>query len=175
MTQASANEDSEIHTEAAANRAEETELWWGACSVRTLLPHLIVCFLLSCTVLVSAWSLGAWEDQKALHHTTVASLTLAWLLMVGFAAYRVSASSYRLTNRRLFVLHGFRLRSPANQGILLEKIEAVTVRRGQIARLLGTGDVHVRVKDETGQECIMWGVVNPKSAAVRVRKAVKTR
>jgi membrane protein YdbS with pleckstrin-like domain len=149
---------------------EETDVWWGAYSVRTLIPHCIACVLLSAVVLAVAWFEGAWHGSTLLHHLTIGLVAGTWTLLVAYGLYRASAFSYRLTTRRLFINRSFRFHSPAAIGIPLRRIVRVTVERDPFERLSGVGRIRIQLPAGEAQPALLEGVRSPKQAAVRIRK-----
>jgi hypothetical protein len=116
--------------------AEETDVWWGACSVRLLIPGIIACVLVSGGVLCEAYLLENPNPARFTYWFTGP----VWLLVLGWGMYQLTAFNGRLTTRRLFRARGF-FRPP--QQVELAKVRRVGLKRSPFERWLGLGRVYV--------------------------------
>ena len=95
-------------------------------------------------------------------------LTLGLLLLL-LVWIQKSASSYRLTNQRLFVRRGWMSKN-VNE-LELYRVEDVQVNQGVLQRLLSYGTVTVLAADDTTPRVALIGVSNP----IEVKEKIRTQ
>src|SRR3974390_963709 len=130
-------------SEVAPTSRQEVELWWGGYAVRTMLPSLAVCVLLTAAMIGTAAYLssdsakqGTWARWFAYH-----LMLLLWLVQSVRWAYRVAGYEYRLTTHRLYCIWGPLFTPPSP--VALADIKSIHVKQSALVRWLGAGEVVV--------------------------------
>ncbi len=157
---------------AAADRAQEVDLWWGGYSSRAMVPSFLLCMLFTVAVGVGGWVVTRVYDVDDLQarYTVYVLCALAWCLQLGRWAYRVLTHDYRLTTRRLIVERSF-LPKPGRE-VELGHITAVLVVRNPLERRLGVGRIWVRATGPVAR-LEMAGVHHPGRLAGEIRHLAK--
>ncbi len=148
----------------AARAAEqETDVWWGAYSAWTLLPSTAVCIVLTAAFAWAAWSFLHPPQAHLAFWSVCAAL---WIGQGAMCWRHVFGYSYRLTTRRLLVMHGhfWWKRYQVN----LAEIEEVRIKRDRIARWLDLGTLVIGTRD--GARLAVDGVRRAHEVAERIRR-----
>jgi membrane protein YdbS with pleckstrin-like domain len=151
---------------------EETDVWWGSYSGRTILPGFLICLSLTVLLLILDWYLGTWWRRSDLISSTVLSLIGAlWFFQVTRCVYRMIAVNYRLTCRRLLYTRGFKL--PDCHAIELVDVAEVWSVRGPLERLLGVGRIYVGAREAKSAPLVLDGVLAPDRVARLIRRRAR--
>ncbi len=159
-----------LPSRAASAATEEVDLWWGSYAPRTMAPSFVLCLVLTLAISAEAWSLGIWQERSPARYTAQALMGLLWLIQFMRWAYRIFATNYRLTNRRLFREQGFH--RPENREAELSRISQVVVERGPFERLLRVGRLRVLIPGHDVPPIVLEGVVDPEHVAMAIRMQV---
>ncbi|HLJ96730.1 MAG TPA: PH domain-containing protein [Gemmataceae bacterium] len=151
---------------------EEVDLWWGSYAGRAMLPGFLLCLLLTIFLLAMEWYLGRRQARSDLISSAVLGVAGAsWLFEGTRWVYRMTALNYRLTNRRLLYMHGFKL--PESWAIELRQITDVSVMSGPIERFLGVGRIVVQTGGDKPGSVVLEGVWHPYRIARIIRRRVR--
>jgi membrane protein YdbS with pleckstrin-like domain len=151
---------------------EETDVWWGSYSGRTILPGFLLCLLLTVLLLILDWYLATWWSRSDLISSTLLSLIgTLWLFQGTRWLYRMIAVNYRLTSRRLLYTRGFKL--PDCRTVDLADVTDVWVVRGPMERLLGVGRIYVGAREEKSSPLVLEGVSAPDRVARLIRRRAR--
>lgn len=151
---------------------EEIDIWWGSYAGRTMLPGFLLCALLTIVLLALDWYLESQNRRSDLVSSVLLALAGAgWLFQVTRWIYRMIAINYRLTNRRLLYMRGFKL--PDSWAIELAQVTNVLVVRGQLERLLRVGRIEIHAQDGSSPLLVLDGVSNPERVARTIRRRVQ--
>jgi hypothetical protein len=148
---------------------QERDVWWGAYSVRTMIPSLLLCTLLSVNVAVLAGLV--WDREPAnpqlLWHLSALFVVLIWLFPLLLCGYRAVAFNYRLTTHRLLRDRGFH-HPPTAGEVHLARLTAVRVAYTAVGRLAGVGTIEVDAEG-AAEPLVLVGVYEPERAADLIR------
>ncbi len=154
-----------------AEDAQETDLWWGAPSSRSMAPSFMLCGAMTAVIGFGAWYLYQLRPES-LHWWRYGAYLLALLLwgqQIAQWSYRSVFVSYRLTSCRLRGDSG--IRHPHQVVIELTQIKQVhplpPTRR---ERWLRVGRVAVTASGPVS-EFILYGLPDPVAVAERIRAA----
>lgn len=143
---------------------QEVDAWWGGYSIRTVLPGLALCVLVSIAILVVMQLV----EPSALDRTiSVTLLVLFWIGMALDWGYHLFGLNYRLTTRRLFRARGLLRRKL--QEVDLAQITAVIVTQGLWQKLLKVGQIRVLTPSGPARAVILDGVYTPEHVADRIQ------
>jgi hypothetical protein len=151
---------------------QEVELWWGGYAVRTMLPSLAVCLLLTVAMIGTA----AYYSRESAHHGTSARwwayrvTALLWLMQTIRWVYRIAGFEYRLTSHRLFCIWGPLFKSP--QPIALTDIKTVHLQQNFWDHWLGIGRLVIESNHDTAP-LVLRGVRNAENVARTIRHAAE--
>jgi membrane protein YdbS with pleckstrin-like domain len=144
-----------------------------------MLPGFLLCLLL--TVLLFGLDFyfkntPLWRGLRTTPQELVSSGLFAvagaiWLFQATRWIYRMIAVTYRLTNRRLLYIRGFKL--PECWAIKLEQIADVRVDAGPLERLLGVGRIKILVQNGISSDFVLDGVPAPERVARTIRRRVR--
>lgn len=156
--------------EAGKSQSQETEIWWGGYCPWTMVPSLLVSFLLTGVIAWWGWTFVQRENVRL----AILSLTgLVWLVQTMRFGYRFFGRNYHLTTRRLVQDWGL-----LNKGIrflLLEDVESVKVERSNLEELLGVGRIVIRPRDPKQPPMVWSGVRHSGEVAERIRAMLAKR
>jgi hypothetical protein len=149
---------------------EEVDVWWGAYSPRTMVPVFVVSALLTGAVLALGWYLGIWPGYNPARSIIQVGILVLWLGELLLWVYRVIGTSYRLTNRFLYIDRGFR--GPALEAIALNRIRQVVVDRRSGDRWLRIGRIRIVFADAA--QALVWleGVAEPDHVALLMHRQI---
>jgi membrane protein YdbS with pleckstrin-like domain len=151
---------------------QETDVWWGSYAGRTMLPGFLICLALTIALLSVDAYLASRQWRSDLISSAVLALAGAlWLFECTQWVYRTVAINYRLTNRRLLYMRGFKL--PDSRAVELARISKVTVASGPLERLLGVGRVYIHMEDEGSPLLVLEGIRAPEHVARTIRRRVR--
>jgi hypothetical protein len=150
---------------------EEVEVWTGACSIRIFLPALLAGLIISAALYAIARVKGADDDNDFLRYTLEGLILLGWIILLGFAGYRVLGTEYMLTNKRLYCRRGFG--HPGREGVDLTSFLDVRVAQSSLERWLRAGRISLSVALATGTPCVLYGVPDPERVANMIRKQIR--
>jgi membrane protein YdbS with pleckstrin-like domain len=148
---------------------EEVDLWWGSYAGRTMLPSFVVCGFVTAIILGLSWYFRVGLGVILLSYAGPLVLAPLWVFQVGRWAYRLIATNYRLTTRRLLCARGFY--RTANWELDLARVTGVAVERGPLQQPLDVGQIVIRT-DREGP-FILEGVLRPESIAQKIQKRVR--
>lgn len=153
---------------AANAEQEEIEIWWGGYSPRAILPEVFYSLLATCLIVLTAWDVSERQllPLRLPRYLAEALIVLLWGVQVVRWLHRITARTYRLTTRRLFLLSEFRM--PCI-GIPLKDIRDIRVTRTAFDRWLRLGRLHLRVRDAE-KPLRMEGVERPDQIAELLRQ-----
>ena len=165
-------EPADFQTALAKQHAtEEAEVWTGACSIRIFLPAIVVGLVISASLYAIARVKGADADNDFLRYTLEGLILVGWILLLGFAGYRVLGTEYMLTNKRLYCRRGFG--HPGQDGIDLTSFLDVRVTQSSLERWLRAGRISLSVALASGAPCVLYGVPDPERVASTIRKQIR--
>ena len=145
-------------------KRQEVDAWWGNCSIKTILPGLVVSLAANGVVFALAWYLPRGSPER----WVVLGLQLvSWLALIVYWGYQVFCINYRLTTHRLFVDIG--LRSRTVQIVLLDKVSQVSFKTTALEKFLGVGRVFVAMQDPQIPTVILRGVSDPRHVAEKIK------
>ena len=150
----------------------DEEVAWRGYSGWAMLPSFLLCFLLTLLLLPGRWFLDDWRGVTnevgtfALFGTTAA----LWIFQVVRWGYRAITYTYRLTNRHLYVDHGFLYRPEV--AIDLARVAGVKWGGNPLGHLLRVGWVEVTL-DGDSQPVLLTGVSRPLRFADALRTHAK--
>ena len=150
---------------------EESEVWTGACSIRIFLPAIVAGLIISAALYAIARFRGADTGNDFLRYALEGIILLGWILLLGFAGYRVLGTEYMLTNKRLYCRRGFG--HPGQEGVDLTSFLDVRVSQSSLERLLRAGRISLSVALATGAPCVLYGVPDPERVATTIRKQIR--
>jgi membrane protein YdbS with pleckstrin-like domain len=151
---------------------QETDVWWGSYAGRTMLPGFVICLVLTIVLLALDAYLGSQQWRSDLISSAIlATAGALWLFEGTRWVYRTIAVNYRLTNRRLLYMRGFKL--PDSRAVELARISQVTVASGPIERLLGVGRISIQLENESSPSLVLDGVLAPEHVARTIRRRVR--
>jgi membrane protein YdbS with pleckstrin-like domain len=151
---------------------EETDVWWGSYSGRTILPGFLLCLLLTVLLLILDWYLGTrWRRSDLISSTVLSLIGALWFFQVTRCVYRMIAVNYRLTSRRLLYTRGFKL--PDYRAVELADVAEVWVVRGSLERLLGVGRIYVGTREGKASPLVLEGVLGPDRVARLIRRRAR--
>ncbi|HXK54197.1 MAG TPA: PH domain-containing protein [Hyphomicrobiales bacterium] len=159
------SEDSEAdigELAATINPLAETRAHWSL-----FLPAILVAALYGC-----AWLILDWNDLAggALARLVFLVLVAAPPLLWGHAFLRFYSIGVALTETHVLVARGW----PHHEArqIDLGEIESATVRVSPLARMLGSGSLHLRMWD--GTEIDAYDLKRPDRLAALIRERIRT-
>jgi hypothetical protein len=157
---------------AAGDKAQEVDVWWGACSSRALLPGFLLSGLLVGVVAGVGWYLRAWRgwDSYLVRYTGYALVAAILAVQLTRWVYRVLTFNYRLTTCRLLLERNFL--SSGRGEVELKRVAQVLVVRDTLERLLGVGRIRVVVDDDRLPSLVLQGVHHAEHLAVEIRRQV---
>ena len=155
-----------------ARLAQEIDVWWGSYAGRAMLPGFLLCGLLTVFLLALDWYLQTGKRRSDMMSSAVLGLVGAiWLFQGTRWVYRMIAVNYRLTNRRLLYMRGFKL--PDCWAVELARVTDVSVLRGPLERLLGLGRIQIKVHGVRLPSVVLEGVRAPERIARIIRRRVR--
>jgi hypothetical protein len=151
-----------------ADADEETDVWWGSFSGRTMAPSWVVCVLLTALIAWGAWALV----PRAYVQGTILGLGGAlWLVQLARWGHRIFGYNYRLTTRRLFRDRGFLYKGFA--ALELTAVSRVLVKRSWSDRLVDVGQIWILPEEKTKEPLVLDGVRKPLVVAELFRRQVQ--
>jgi membrane protein YdbS with pleckstrin-like domain len=147
--------------------AEELDLWWGAYSGWALAPSFTVCVLATTAII---WASYRFLPSQYLHFTILGLAGAVWIVQLTRWVYRVFGYNYRLTNRRLYVDHGW-LYSEAHR-VDLTEVKAIKVRVGWWEKIIQVGDIVVTLAAGPQQDRVLEAVAVPQRIARQIEHAI---
>ena len=126
---------------AEQHASEEVEVWTGACSIRIFLPAIVACLLISAVLYAIARFEGADAGDDFLRYTLEGLILVGWILLLGFAGYRVLGTEYMLTNKRFYCRRGFG--HPGREGVDLTSFLDVRVTQSSLERWLRRSNLSI--------------------------------
>jgi membrane protein YdbS with pleckstrin-like domain len=155
-----------------ASDGQETDIWWGSYAGRTMLPGFLICLVLTIALLALDAYLGSRHWRSDLTSSAVLAVAGAlWLFQGTRWVYRTIAVNYRLTNRRLLYMRGFKL--PDSRAVELAHINEVTLTSGAFERLLGVGRISIHMENESLPALVLDGVLAPEHVARTIRRRAR--
>lgn len=148
---------------------QEVDIWWGAYSIRAMVPTFVLCALLSAAIIVLASVLWDEDHPQIIWHTAMVMVIAVWIYAFSRCAYLMAALNYRLTTHHLFRDRGFR--QPADGSVALAEIRQVLVERNAWEHLLGIGKV--RVLADKHEPLILEGLRHPELIAEEIRRSIE--
>jgi membrane protein YdbS with pleckstrin-like domain len=137
-----------------------------------MLPGFVICLVLTIALLALDAYLGSQQWRSDLISSAILAVAGAlWLFEGTRWVYRTIAVNYRLTNRRLLYMRGFKL--PDSRAVELVRISQVTVASGPIERLLGVGRISIQLENESSPPLVLDGVLSPEHVARTIRRRVR--
>lgn len=152
-------------TSSDPNAAQETDVWWGGYSGLTLLPSLLVCFVLTGVIFWGAWSL---VERRHVQWTIWTLTGAVWLVQSWRWGWRVFGINYRLTTRRLLIDRGHVWSN--RRAIELASVRSVVTQRIATTGLTGVG--RVLVQCDNGESVVMEGLSAPETVAALLRERI---
>lgn len=152
-----------------ADHEEEVDIWWGAYSIRTMVPTFILCGILTAGIILLAVLLWEEAHPQVIWHATMGLVIAVWIYALARCAYRMAALNYRLTTHHLFRDRGFR--QPDDGVVLLARVRQVVVERNAWEQLLGIGKVRILADHE--EPLVLEGVRHPEVIAEEIRLRVE--
>jgi Bacterial PH domain len=156
-----------------AREEEEVDVWWGSYAARTMIPSILLSLVFTLVLVGYISYLGAWREESLIRNSVRGVLAALWSLLLGWWAYRLIATTYRLTTKRLICAVNFGLHSPPDQGILLRDITHVLVQKNLLERFLGVGRIRVLTVHSGRSGVMMNGVRNTAHVALMIRRQIK--
>jgi hypothetical protein len=152
----------------AAEPEEEVDVWWGAYSMWTMTPSLVICILLSVAIIVAVWSFRSLRDVPLLSFTVGGAI---WLVQTIRWAYRIIFYNYRLTTRRLLADRG--LFYPDSAQVDLASVAQVQVQTNWVEKRVGVGRICVFFEKNIAAPLVLEGVQGPQRIAEMIRETAK--
>ncbi len=161
----------------AADKQQETDIWWGSYAGRTMTPSFVVCGLLTGLIVWSVWFF--WpknENQSYLEpylgrYTTYGLVAAVWIFQVIRWSYRILAINYRLTTRRIFCQRGFQ--TAATTFLELAAIATVRIERPALERYLRVARLRIVPVDTSQPPLLLEGVGQPDHIAALIMNQVQ--
>jgi hypothetical protein len=147
---------------------------WRGYDPRAAVPAAAAAVALSAALLAGRWAVAS--DVTTLHDrfatlAVYASVLAVWPVVLGLAAYRAVARTYRLTDRAVLIDWGpFARPEPP---VWLADLAEVRAGAGWLGRRLGVGWVVLR--ESSGRAVRLSGVRDPAGFAAAVEKLVTAR
>lgn len=152
-----------------AGHEEEVDIWWGAYSIRTMVPTFVLCGILTASIILLAVLLWQEAHPQIIWHATMGLVIAVWIYALSRGAYRMAALNYRLTTHHLFRDRGFR--QPGDGVVTLARVRQVLVERNAWEHLLGIGKVRILTDHE--EPLVLEGVRHPEVIAEEIRLRVE--
>lgn len=155
-------------TFSAAEEVElgEEELWWGGYSPWEALPSLLAGMVLTGLLAWGTWLFLPVPWTRLVFRSGAGAL---WFLLLGRLLWRFLGTSYRLTNRRLFVEHGLFFLN-RRRAVPLDAITAIVPRQHFWERGWRGGRLCLRLAD--GSQLVLTGLRQPQEVAEFFQKAI---
>jgi membrane protein YdbS with pleckstrin-like domain len=150
-------------SESPRDQDQEVDVWWGAYSGWTLIPSLLVCFILTGLFSWLAWLMLPRGRVQLGVFTLVG---LVWLVESLQYALRVFGKNYRLTTRRLFKDKGVLWRKTSM--VDLTKVTQIYVKRNRLERWLGVGRIYIRAPEVQRRLIVLNGITAPEGIAEQI-------
>ena len=140
---------------------EESVIWNGGYSARTMFGSWIVAAAVSIAMLVVV---GWWFSGNQVAWWVVLGAILAlWTALLCLFGYHRLSHYYELTNQRLKHRDGI-LFQTTNRVELID-VDDVSFRQGPIQRILDVGDITVKSSDASHPQLVLKGIANIKKVA----------
>lgn len=137
---------------------EEQDVWSGSFSRLAMMGWWIFAGVLTLVALV----VGVMTIEAGFWILLLA-LTIGWVALVAWYAYRRYSVHYYLTNQRFLHEKGILWRQ--TDRIELIDIDDVTFRQGPIERMFGVGTIHLSSSDRTHPQLDLPGIEGVKEVA----------
>lgn len=147
---------------------QEADLWWGACSPRTVVPSFLLMTVATALVEWASWTMLERGRPQVM---VLGVLSAIWLIQVLWWSLWIFGYNYRLTTRRLFHERGVFWRK--FRAVDLAHIHQVFVKKNPLEKRLGVGRVLVLVNEPKPQKIVLEGVYGPEHIADRIRQQSK--
>lgn len=151
--------------------AEET-LWSGRYSLKAV-AHLWILAGLWMLAIFAAWLNLPGEPSTSGNGIALAAALLPALVVLAQGTWRKLALRYRLSNHRLFTVHGVLARR--HDELELIRVDDVSVHQNFLQRWFGVGTVTVLSTDASNPRLEMQGIVGPLELKELIRAQVRAR
>lgn len=148
---------------------QEVDIWWGAYSIRAMVPTFVLCAILSLSIILLAAILWDEAHPQIIWHLAMLMVIAVWIYALTRCGYLMAALNYRLTTHHLFRDRGFR--QPADGSIALAEVRQVLVERNAWEHLLGIGKI--RVLADKHAPLILEGLRHPEVIAEEIRRGIE--
>jgi membrane protein YdbS with pleckstrin-like domain len=140
---------------------EETVLWEGGYSPRTMFGSWLVAAVVSIGMLVVV--LWWFSGNSVAWYIVLGAILAIWSALVAAYGYHRLSHRYELTNQRLKHRDGILVQT-TNRVELID-VSDVMFRQGPIQNLLGVGHITVKSSDVTHPELVLKGIANVRKVA----------